>query len=171
MPATNNINGKIFGKEMDELKQLKRERLKAIMEFARTQIYVSQEATCNWLAERGCGCNQGQLSKDLADLDMAPYIDCNGNKRLGRRSSILSAKLAERYVKCFQEAVESEYRIDNNVILRVIPGFAQGVATVIESEGWPEVLGVYYGMFTVTIQCMDEARADDIYDRIKEGIL
>ena len=52
---------------VEYFKELRRKRLKAILEFARKEVYTGQVALTEWLAERGLGCNQGQLSKDLDD--------------------------------------------------------------------------------------------------------
>lgn len=168
----NNINGKIFGKEMDELKRIKRERLKAILEFARTEEFVNQTALAAWLGERGLGCDQGQVSKDFDTLGLVPYYDKYGKKRLGRRSKIASEQIEERFVKIFQEAVLAADRIDNLVFIETVPGQGVGVATIIEAAGWQrEVLTVSYGQSTVTILCWNDDAADDVLDRIREGIL
>ncbi len=169
--TSNNINGKIFGKEMDELKRIKRARLKAILEYARDEPYTTQEALRGWLEKRGLGCNQGQLSKDLNELGMSPYIDRHGDKRLGRRTNILSEQLEERYVKVFQEAVLEAIHEDRCVYLVTLPGCGQACATVVESAGWDNVLSISYGMSSVTITCFNDETADEIYDRIQEGVL
>lgn len=165
------FNGLHTSADIEELKNIKKKRLKAILEFARTETYVSQHALCDWLAERGLGCNQGQLSKDLDRLGMVPYIDRNGDKRLGRQNSILNEMLEERYVKILQEASLGVYELDSRVIIDTVPGAAQAVATIVESACWREVLAIYYGMSSVTILCSSERDADMIIDRIREGIL
>ena len=172
MPVTNNINGKILGKTTEELRKIKRERLKAILEFARTEEFVNQNALAAWLAERGLGCDQAQVSRDFDILGLVPYYDRYGKKRLGRRSKIASEQIEERFVKIFQEAVLSADRVDNLVFVETVPGQGIGVATIIEAAGWQrEVLTVSYGQSTVTILCWNDDAADDVLDRIREGIL
>jgi arginine repressor len=156
---------------IDTFKELRRKRLKAILEFARKEVYTGQVALTEWLAERGLGCNQGQLSKDLDTLGLTPYIDRYGEKHLGRRSKILHDQVEERYVKIFQEAVREVYLHGDSVMIDTVPGGGQIVATIVESACWREVVAIYYGMSSVTITCFSDVMAEDIMDRVKEGIL
>ena len=157
--------------DIETMRILKRARLKAILEFARNEHFVSQKALGDWLYERNLGCNQGQLSKDLDQLGLAVYIDRAGNKRLGRRTSIISDQLEERYVKIFQEAVRGAEIFGCFVIVSVVPGCSQAVATVIEAAGWVEVKSISCGTDSVTVMCADEPSADLIFDRLREGFL
>ena len=157
--------------DREQMKLEKWERLKDILEYARTHVYTSQSDIVAWLCERGHSSNQGGLSRDLNALGIAPYVDKHGVKRLGRRSKILSEQLEERYVKVFQEAVTHADLLDTIVVLDTLPGCAQAVATIIESAGWNEVLSIYYGMSSVTLMCFNDETASQVLDRIKEGIL
>lgn len=162
---------KNFGSDMEQMRNAKKNRLKSILEFACNELYTNQADLCDWLYARGCGCNQGQLSKDLDQLGLAPYVDRHGEKHLGRRNRIISARLEERYVKIFEEAVLSVRQIQHLVMIETIPGCAQAAATVIESADWPEVLSITYGLSSLTLICMTDQAAADIYFRIKEGTL
>lgn len=163
--------GMVPGVDMKAVKALKRKRLAAILEFARTQVYVSQNAVCDWLYERGVWCNQAQLSKDLDRLGLVVYSDRGGQKHLGKRREIVAEQLEERYVKIFQEASLRAYTLGERVIIDTVPGCAQAVATVVESAGWVEVMAIFYGLSSVTILCVSEDAADSLIDRVKEGIL
>ena len=160
------------GATIMELKEAKRQRLRAILEFARTEIFTSQYALTDWLVAHGHSTNQGQTSRDLEILGLSPYIDKYGDKHLGRRSKILSEQIEQRFVKVFQEAVLSADRMEKYVFIETLPGCASAVAAIIEAAGWQkEVLTVSYGWSSVTILCWSDAASDDVLDRIKEGIL
>ena len=156
---------------IEAMREAKKARLRAILEFSRTEAFVTQKALAEWLAERGLGCNQSQLAKDLAQLGLAAYVDRGGTRRLGRRTSIISEQLQERYVKIFQEAVLGGESFNCYVILKTVPGCAQAVATVVETAGWTEVKSVFCGIDCVTILCVNEQCADIIFDRTREGYL
>jgi len=170
-PVPGRVPSMVPGVDMKEVKVLKRKRLKAILEFARTQVYSSQNEVCDWLYAQGLGCNQAQLSKDMFKLGLVPYVDRGGQKHLGRRNFIIGEQLEERYVKIFQEASLRVCNLGDKVLIETVPGCAQAVATIVESAGWVEVIGIYYGMSSVTVQCTNEDAADSIYDRVREGIL
>lgn len=153
------------------LRERKRKRLKAILQFAYSQEYLGQHALLRYLDELGVGCKQPQLSKDLDALGLAPYIDRLGVKRLGRRSKIVVNSLEERYVKIFCEAVLEVNAVEDKVLLETVPNGGQVTASVIEAAHWPEILCVAYGISNVIIFCIDEDAAIDIRGRLKEGIL
>lgn len=153
------------------LRERKKKRLKAILQFAYSQEYLGQHALLRYLDELGLGCKQPQLSKDLDALGLAPYIDRLGVKRLGRRSKIVVNSLEERYVRIFCEAVLEVNCVDDKVLLETVPNGGQVAAAVVEAAHWPEILCVSYGINSVVIFCIDEDAAIDIRGRLKEGIL
>ena len=157
--------------DVERLRITKKKRLRAILEFARTEKYTTLADLADWLEERGLKCNQGQLSRDMEQLGIAPYVDRCGNKHLGRRTSIISDQLEERYVKIYQEAVRRAELQDNMVLITVVPGCAQPVATIVEATGWTEVRAVFCGTENVVVLCSDEQCASDVYDRLREGYL
>ena len=161
----------LFEQNIAEVKELKRRRLKAILEFARTEEYTNQQALADYLAERGLGCLQPAISKHLDLLGMAPYIDRNGIRRLGRKSKVISDSLSERYVKMFAEVVLDVNCLGETVVLRTIPYCGMAAAAVVEANNWPEVMTITYGLSCVNVLCYSYEAATSVIDRIKEGIL
>ena len=56
----------------------------------------------------------------------------------------------------------------NQVVVSTVMGGAQPVATAIDREGWPEVVGTVAGDDTVLVICPDVRRAGEVEIRLRK---
>ncbi len=124
----------------------KQNRQFTIKQIITHQVITSQEDLCKALKKAGFDVTQATLSRDFRELGIARV-----NAEEGVRY-VLHTESEERRLKPFI-GYEVE-RIDANesvIVIKTLPGRAQGVAEIIDSMHLPSVLGTIAGDNTIFI--------------------
>jgi len=140
----------------------KQQRHVAIKQIITHQVISSQDELCQALEKAGFEVTQATLSRDMKDLGIARV-----NTTAGLRY-VLHVESEERSLAPLI-GYEIE-RIDANesmIVIKTLPGRAQGVAEIIDGQRHPSVLGTLAGDNTIFITPTSAAKIDEVLRFIK----
>ncbi len=142
----------------------KRERQATIREIIVARPVSSQEELRRHLLQRGWDVTQSTLSRDLREMRVARVPDAGGARYSitdpgddGGRPG-LETLLPSLFVR-----VDG---VGELAVLRTIPGGAQSVAVILDSENWPDVLGTIAGDDTILIVCRSSGARERLVRRL-----
>jgi transcriptional regulator of arginine metabolism len=143
----------------------KRERQATIRELIVARPVSSQEELRRLLLQRGWDVTQSTLSRDLREMRVARVPDADG-----ARYSVTDASGEETARPGLEALLPSLFsRVDGVgelAVLRTIPGGAQSVAVILDSENWPDVLGTIAGDDTILIVCRSSVARERLVRRL-----
>lgn len=143
----------------------KRERQNAILETIGSHAVVSQEDLRRLLLRQGWDVTQATLSRDLRELRIARVPTAEG-----ARYAVTDGSIEEARVALDTLLPQLYLRIDGvseMAVLRTVPGGAQPIASALDGEGWPEILGTVGGDDTILIICRSVQGRERTVRRIK----
>lgn len=143
----------------------KRERQNAILEMIDSRAVVSQEDLRKLLVQRGWDVTQATLSRDLRELRIARVPTAEG-----ARYAVTDGSIEEARVALDTLLPQLYLRIDGvseMAVLRTVPGGAQPIASALDGEGWPDILGTVGGDDTILIICRSVQGRERTVRRIK----
>ncbi len=143
----------------------KRERQHAILELIGTREIGSQEELRQLLHKRGWDVTQSTLSRDLRDLRVARVPSPQGVRYvvgdpLGDDSS--RAPLATILPQLFL----SLDGVGPMLVLKTLIGGAQPIASALDSEASPDILGTIAGDDTILMICRSESARERVARRL-----
>lgn len=143
----------------------KRERQTAILEAIESQPVTSQEDLRKLLLRRGWDVTQATLSRDLRELRIARVPTSDGARYAVTDGTIEEARAAlDTLLPQLFMRVEG---VGEMAVLRTVPGGAQPIASCLDGERWPDILGTIGGDDTILIVCRSVAARERTVRRIK----
>jgi len=140
----------------------KQQRHVAIKQLITHQVISSQDELCQALEKAGFDVTQATLSRDMKDLGIARVNTSDGLRY------VLHVESEERRLAPLI-GYEIE-RIDANesmIVIKTLPGRAQGVAEIIDSKRSPLVLGTLAGDNTIFVTPASATKVDEVLRFIK----
>lgn len=143
----------------------KRERQHAILDLISTREIHSQEELRQLLLRRGWDVTQSTLSRDLRDLRIARVPTANGVRYTvsepapddGTRAP-LAAILPQLFLRLDG--------VGHLIVLKTVVGAAQTVASAIDRESDPDILGTIAGDDTILMICRGESSRERVARRL-----
>jgi transcriptional regulator of arginine metabolism len=143
----------------------KRERQNAILETIENHPVVSQEDLRKLLLRQNWDVTQATLSRDLRELRIARVPTSEG-----ARYAVTDGHIEEARVALDTLLPQLFMRIDGvseMAVLRTVPGGAQPIASALDGEGWPDILGTVGGDDTILIICRSVQARERTVRKIK----
>lgn len=145
----------------------KQTRHKYILQLTRGKKISTQAQLTAELEKMGHRVSQSCLSKDLKELGLVKIPTEDGSFRY-----ILPKESEDKRVKGLLERELLDFMIDfdytqNLLILKTIPGSAQGLAAALDATGWPELMATIAGDDTILVVSKTEEQSRAVVDRIK----
>ena len=140
----------------------KQRRHFAIKQIITQQVISNQDELCQALEKAGFSVTQATLSRDMKELGIARVHSAD------RVRYVLNIESEERRLMPLI-GYEIE-RIDSNetmIVIKTLPGRAQGVAEIIDSMHHPAILGTLAGDNTIFITPASVAKIDETLDLVK----
>lgn len=140
---------------------MKYSRHAKIIEIIENTPVETQEELADKLKEAGLEVTQATVSRDIKELRLIKVMDSGGRYRyaqMGQNDSSLSNRLL---MVLSQSLVSSDYA-NNILVVKTLPGMAQGVASAIDAFKFTDILGSIAGDDTIMIVCRTESVARDI---------
>ncbi|RDV83993.1 arginine repressor [Ammonifex thiophilus] len=122
---------------------MKRARQQKILEIVRSRPVASQRELVEELRKAGFNVTQATVSRDLKELRLVKVAT-----EEGWRYALPAAELPaqeEKLRQLVQSAVVGIEVSGNLVVVKTLPGAAQGVASAVDRANWPEVIGTVAG--------------------------
>ena len=144
----------------------KRKRHAAILELIDATPIGSQEELRVLLHERGWDVTQSTLSRDLRELRLARVPTPGGVRYAVADGTLSSARPAlDALLPQLLTRVDGVGEI---IVLRTVPGGAQPVASALDGESWPDVLGTVGGDDTILVVCRSSGARERLERRLRK---
>jgi transcriptional regulator of arginine metabolism len=144
----------------------KRMRHTVILELVGGHRISSQEHLRELLAGRGFEVTQATLSRDIRELRLVKVPDAEGGMVYKLPPEVWDQTPPLR--RLLPTLFVSAEGVGNLLVIKTLTGGAQPVASALDWEEWPEVLGTIAGDDTILIVLRDPANLAAIQRRIEE---
>ena len=145
----------------------KRKRHAAILELVGDQSVGSQEELRLLLHKRGWDVTQSTLSRDLRELRLARVPTPEGVRYTVADGTISSAARPALDALLPQLLTRVD-GVGELIVVRTVPGGAQPVASALDGESWPDVLGTVGGDDTILVVCRSAAARERLERRLRK---
>lgn len=132
------------------MKTAKNERQESILRLIRTKDISTQEELVSELTAQGLAITQATVSRDIKDLGIIKVTSVSGNSKycvLDRTGDVAPGRL----LNVFAQSVISCDCAMHLVVIRTLPGMAQGAASALDSIHLQGVVGSIAGDDTVFV--------------------
>lgn len=147
--------------------KIKAQRLIAIKQLIGSRKISSQEELVSLLEREGYKITQATLSRDLKYLKVAKVPDAEiGYKYVVPETAQKTEDLPHRNEEFPVSGVESIEFSGQMAILKTRPGFANGIASVIDSHGPYEILGTIAGDDTILLISREGVSKTDVINAL-----
>jgi transcriptional regulator of arginine metabolism len=134
-----------------------------ILELVSSEPMVTQEEMVRRLAQQGLKVTQATLSRDIRELGLVKTAD--GYAAPG---SAADAAPKPSLSHLLREFVIDVREAQNLLVLKTPPGSAQPVASALDAEDWPELVGTLAGDDTILVISSDVKSCRQLGKRIRE---
>jgi transcriptional regulator of arginine metabolism len=129
------------------------------------QAIASQDELCQALRKAGFDVTQATLSRDMKELGIARV-----NAPEGVRYVLHVESEERRLTSLIGYEIESIDANENIVVIKTLPGRAQGVAEIIDNMHHPAILGTIAGDNTIFVGPSAVGRIDEVL-RLLRGLM
>jgi len=147
---------------------LKIRRQKKILELVEQNVIRTQEELAEALKNAGFDVTQATVSRDIKELGLVKIPFKKDSYRYALPQKTVSAASVERLKRLFADAVSSYEQSENLIVIKTLPGAAQGVASAIDQVSFPEILGTIAGDDTILIIARNRDDVSKLLTRFDE---
>jgi transcriptional regulator of arginine metabolism len=140
----------------------KQNRQFTIKQIITHQVISSQDELCQALEKAGFAVTQATLSRDMKELGIARV-----NTAAGHRYILHVESEERRLTSMIGYEIESIDSNENMIVIKTLPGRAQGVAEIIDSVRHPAILGTLAGDNTIFVTPSSVAKIPEIHKLLK----
>jgi len=136
-----------------------------VIEIIESTPVETQEELAEKLKEAGLEVTQATVSRDIKELRLIKVMDSTGKYRyaqMGQGDSTLSNRLL---MVLSQSLISCDYA-NNILVVKTLPGMAQGVASAIDAFKFSDFIGSIAGDDTIMSVCRTEAVAREISTKL-----
>ncbi len=145
--------------EKDISRDSKRARHNAIIRLISDKSIETQEQLTDCLIKENFKVTQATVSRDIRELRLIKIADRGEKYRYALPGKETDSSIKARYTAVLTHAVITVQTAGNLVVVKTIPGSAQGCAMAIETLEFSNVVGVIAGDDTVFIALSNESDA------------
>lgn len=149
----------------DEVTTVKARRQAKILEVIKTRVIETQEELAAALAAEGIPVTQATISRDIKELQLNKVPTPDGRYRYALPEE--PAGSWDKRRRIFKEAVLSIDFSGNLVVLKSLPGTAQGVAAAVDHLDVREIIGTVAGDDTVIVVVKPADAAGEVAERLR----
>jgi transcriptional regulator of arginine metabolism len=140
----------------------KQNRQFTIKQVITHQVISSQDELCQALEKAGFAVTQATLSRDMKELGIARV-----NTAAGHRYILHMESEERRLTSMIGYEIESIDANESMIVIKTLPGRAQGVAEIIDSVRHPAVLGTLAGDNTIFVTPSSVTKIPEIQKLLK----
>ncbi|MEW6182357.1 MAG: arginine repressor [Bacillota bacterium] len=146
---------------------MKLTRHNLILQIIKERPVDSQRALVKALSEAGFKVTQATVSRDVRELGLIKVASGNVIRYVTPESRVRNVREEERLRRLIRDAVVYVDSSDNLVVVKTLPGAAQGVASAVDHAGWQGVMGTVAGDDTLLVIVKSRSKASSIRQRLK----
>ena len=156
--------------EKDFLRDSKKSRHNAIIRLISETAVETQGQLTDFLIAQGFKVTQATVSRDIKELRLIKISDRGDRYRYALPGRETDTDIKARYAAVLTHAVITIQNAMNLVVVKTIPGSAQGCAMAIETLDFDRVVGVIAGDDTVFIAMNSERDAEKFIDKLSQVV-
>lgn len=145
---------------------IKTVRQKRIIDIIRTKSIETQEQLAIELGLAGFAVTQATVSRDVKELGLIKVPGENNSSIYAVPDRTVIPDKERRLKRLFVDSVQKIDYSENMVVLKTLPGEAQGVASAIDNSDWPEIIGTVAGDDTIIMVVKPKSAVPDIVNRL-----
>ena len=145
------------------MSKLSRQNL--VLELVRREPFANQEQLRRTLFKHGFDVTQATLSRDIHELGLVKTADGYGPPNGDQRMEPAAVPAAMRLVR---EFVTEVHEAQNIIVVKTAAGSAQPVASALDAENWPELVGTVGGDDTILVISQSKKNAHKLAMRLQE---
>ena len=150
---------------------MKNQRQELLLEIITAESIETQEQLLAALEKKGVRSTQATISRDIKQLHLVKQPTGHGTYRYAVSSQRSHLNFADRLRNIFRQSVLSVDYAQNLVVLKTMPGLAQGAASALDGMENTGVVGSLAGDDTVVLIMRDTAGAEEFCREVKEQLL
>ena len=147
---------------------MKNARQKKILEIIEERDIETQNQLMEALAERGVKRTQATLSRDIRDMRLVKELGPKGNYRYVAAAKQDTPDLDQRLKKIFKESVISYDLAQNILVIKTLPGLANGACSALDGMEIEGLVGTLAGDDTAFLAMKDNSSALNLYKEIEQ---
>jgi transcriptional regulator of arginine metabolism len=147
---------------------VKARRQRLILEIIRQQVIETQEELAEALRAAGFPVTQATVSRDIRELGLIKVPAEGGIFRYAAPGEAPPLKRDERLKRLLRTSVQLIDYSENLVVIKTLPGEAQGVASAIDQAAWPEIIGTVAGDDTILVIVKPKKKVSAVLQRLNE---
>ena len=143
----------------------KASRQKMIQKIIEKEEIGTQFDLAERLKQHGFNVTQATVSRDIKEIGLIK-IPVEGNfSKYSMPVNISVGNIAERMRRMFIDNAVSVEKAENLIVIKTLPGTAQGLAACLDQCGWQEIVGCIAGDDTILIVAKDKQVVQDVIRR------
>lgn len=145
----------------------KASRQKMIQKIIEKDEIGTQFELAERLKQHGFNVTQATVSRDIKEIGLIK-IPVEGNfSKYSMPVNISVGNIAERMRRMFIDNAVSIDNAENLVVIKTLPGTAQGLAACLDQCGWQEIVGCIAGDDTILIIIKEKMLVNGIISRFE----
>lgn len=139
-----------------------------IMELISSRPIETQEELATILSQSGFEVTQATVSRDVKELRLVKVP--LGENRYGYAlpPDMPKGSIDPRLRRIFRESVISMDYSENLIVIKTLPGSAQGVAYAVDNMDWEEILGSLAGDDTILVIAKHKDQVTKVMERFEK---
>ena len=147
---------------------MKNQRQEYLLQIIAEETVETQEQLLERLQERGIRSTQATISRDIKELHLIKEPVGHGVYKYAVSGNRTRLNFAEKLRTIFRESITSIDSAQNIVVIKTMPGLANGAAAALDGMEVPYRVGSLAGDDTGLRVRRDNAAAAEFADEIKE---
>ena len=147
---------------------MKNDRHNHLLQIITEESIETQEQLLERLQQRGIKSTQATISRDLKELHLVKEPAGQGRYRYAVSAHRTKLNFADRLRTILRESLLSADYAQNIVVIKTMPGLAQGAASALDGMQITNMVGSLAGDDTVMIIMRDLESASDFCDEIRD---
>lgn len=147
---------------------MKNDRHNHLLQIITEESIETQEQLLERLLQRGIKSTQATISRDIKELHLVKEPAGQGRYRYAVSAHRTKLNFADRLRTILRESLLSADYAHNIVVIKTMPGLAQGAASALDGMQISNMVGSLAGDDTVMIIMRDLESASDFCDEIRD---
>ena len=147
---------------------MKSKRHLKILEIIKNEDIGTQEDLAAKLEAEGIEVTQATVSRDIKKLGLIKIPTGYGGYKYSMPVERNQSDVKSWLKRMFQDFVVHIDHGENLIVIKTLPGTAQGLASSVDNLGWDDVLGTVGGDDTVFIAIRSVQATKEVYERLRD---
>ncbi len=147
---------------------MKSKRHLKIIKLIKEDEIQTQDELANRLNEEGINVTQATVSRDIKQLQLIKVPTKEGKYKYSLPpDSKKKVNLPRRMKRMFEDSVIDIDYSENLIVIKTLPGTAQGVASLLDNSEWKRVIGTIAGDDTILMIIKPKSAVPDVIAKLE----